>query len=99
MVLSGLQKKQKLLRLSNKEIIPCRHSKKLHWFCNLNKNAFEASGLYARKEGMLVGILSGALAHAAIEIAKRDENTAITILVLLPDAAVHYFSKPQYQFD
>lgn len=57
-----------------------------------NENAFETSRLIGKQEGVLVGISSGAAVFAAIELAKRPENTDKNIVVLLPDTGDRYFS-------
>jgi cysteine synthase A len=54
--------------------------------------AFEASRLLAKKEGILAGISSGAALYSAIELAKKEENTDKTIVVLLPDTGDRYLS-------
>ena len=56
------------------------------------EEAFEASRLIGRKEGILVGISSGAATHAAIELAKKEENKGKNIVVLLPDTGDRYLS-------
>ena len=61
-----------------------------------NEAAFETGRLIGRKEGVLVGISSGAATFAAIEIAKRPENDGKTIVVLLPDTGDRYLSTPLF---
>lgn len=61
-----------------------------------NEDAFETGRLIGNKEGVLVGISSGAAAFAAIELAKRPENSGKTIVVLLPDTGDRYFSTPLF---
>lgn len=62
-----------------------------------NEAAFEAGKLIGKSEGVLVGISSGAVAYAAIELAKRPENEGKTIVVLLPDTGDRYLSTPLFQ--
>lgn len=57
-----------------------------------NEDAFATGKLIGKKEGILVGISSGAAVHAAIELAKRTENEGKTIVVLLPDTGDRYLS-------
>ena len=61
-----------------------------------NDDAFATGKLVGKKEGVLVGISSGAALWAAIELAKRPENAGKTIVVLLPDTGDRYLSTPLF---
>ena len=61
-----------------------------------NEDAFAAGRLAGRKEGVLVGISSGAALHAAIELAKRPEYEGKNIVVLFPDTGERYLSTPLF---
>jgi cysteine synthase A len=61
-----------------------------------NRDAFETARLLARKEGISVGISSGAALFGALELAKRAENKGKVIVALLPDSGDRYYSTPLF---
>lgn len=62
-----------------------------------NEEAYKASKLLTKTEGILTGISSGAALHAGLLLAKRAENEGKTIVVLLPDSGDRYYSTPLFQ--
>ena len=61
-----------------------------------NEDAFATGKEVARRDGVLVGISSGAALFAATQLAKRPENKGKTIVVLLPDTGDRYLSTPLF---
>ncbi|MBQ4119139.1 MAG: cysteine synthase A [Clostridia bacterium] len=62
-----------------------------------DEDAFAVGGLIGKKEGILVGISSGAALNAAIALAKREENYGKNIVVILPDTGDRYLSTPMFE--
>ena len=61
-----------------------------------DEQAFSMGGLIGKKEGILVGISSGAALYAAIEVAKREENKGKIVVVILPDSGDRYLSTEMF---
>ncbi len=60
------------------------------------EEAYKAGRMLGKREGLLVGISSGACLHAAITLAQREENAGKTIVALMPDAGDRYLSTPMF---
>ncbi len=65
-------------------------------FVASSQDAFDSAKLLAKKEGISVGISSGAALFGAIQLAKRSENEGKTIVALLPDSGDRYYSTPLF---
>ncbi len=65
--------------------------------CVKNEDAYNASSLLAKKEGILAGVSSGAALFAALEVAYRDENKDKNIVILFPDTGERYLSAGLYK--
>ena len=63
-----------------------------------NDEAYEYGRLIAKKEGLLVGISSGAALCGAVKLAQRPENERKMIVVLLPDTGERYLSTPMFEY-
>ena len=61
-----------------------------------NEDAFEYGRLVGKKEGIIVGISSGAALYAAVKLAKREENKGKNIVVIFPDSGDRYLSTPLF---
>jgi Cysteine synthase len=62
-----------------------------------NQKAFETGRMIAQKEGILVGISSGAALYAAIQVAKREESDGKNIVVVFPDTGERYLSTQLFE--
>ena len=60
-------------------------------------DAYAAGRAMGRREGVLVGVSSGAALHAALTLAQREENAGKTIVVLLPDTGDRYLSTEMFR--
>ena len=63
------------------------------------EEAYAAGRMLGRREGVLVGISSGACLHAAIQLAKKEENRGKTIVALMPDCGDRYLSTPMFSME
>ncbi len=63
------------------------------------EDAYAMTRRLAREEGILAGVSSGAAAHAAVEVASRQDNAGKLIVVILPDTGERYMSTPLFQFE
>ena len=63
------------------------------------EDAYAMTRRLAREEGILAGVSSGAAAHAAVEVASRQDSAGKLIVVILPDTGERYLSTPLFQFE
>jgi len=65
-------------------------------FTITTEQAYETANIFAKHEGILIGISSGAALYAATELAKKPENSGKTIVALLPDTGDRYLTTPGF---
>jgi cysteine synthase A len=63
-----------------------------------NEDAYDATRAIAKSDGLLIGVSSGAVIHAGLELARRPENEGKNIVILLPDSGERYLSTSLFEF-
>jgi cysteine synthase A len=63
-----------------------------------NEDAYDATRAIAKSDGLLIGVSSGAVIHAGLELARRHENEGKNIVILLPDSGERYLSTSLFEF-